>query len=560
MKNWKIKHFAADTGNNFTSEIIRNILLNNRGFINQDEIGFFLNPPNPLTIKAKDVGINETALNQAIARIIQAIKNQESIVVYADYDADGITAGAIMWEALYELGAKVMPYIPHRVEEGYGLSIKGIDSIIKLHHPNLIITVDHGITAWEKVKYAQDNNIDVIITDHHVIPENLPKCITVHTTQLSGAGISWFVANQLLHHSHLEIQPFDQELLALAAIGTIADMVPLIGVNRSIAKFGLTAINNTKRIGLLELMKDAGLIPGEINPYSISHILAPRLNAMGRIVHAMDALRLICTKNSGKAKELAQILGLTNKERQQLTIDTTLHAKDLLKNKTLQKLIFISDTTYNPGVIGLVAGKLTEEYFRPSVVVSIGEEFSKASARSIPGFNIVEIIKQMGDLLVDVGGHPMAAGFTIYTSKLSELEIKLISQAEKMISDEMLIGSLFIDMEIPFTSIDDRLWEIIIGFRPFGFGNMEPVFVSRNVKIIESRLVGNDRKHLKLRVSQNNGNSNSSIYDAIAFGMGKDIANLKSGQVVDVAYTIDMNTWNGKETIQLKVKDIQSTR
>ena len=308
-----------------------------------------------------------------------------------------------MWETIHAMGGNVMPYIPHRQEEGYGLSIKGIDSVREQYDPSLIITVDHGITAYKFIEYATLLGIDVVVTDHHVKPDKLPDCTIVHTTNLCGAGVAWFVAKEL-----------GKPDLALAAIGTIADLVSLTGVNRSIVKFGLQEINKTKRVGLLALMQDAGVTPGELSTYDISHVLAPRLNAMGRLVHAMDALRLLCTHKEDKAIILARTLGLTNKERQQLTTDTTSHAfKGLtsrLQGETLQKLLFISHETYNPGVIGLVAGKLVEEYYRPAVVISHGEEVSKGSARSIRGFNIVEAIKRCSDLLIDVGGHPMAAG------------------------------------------------------------------------------------------------------------------------------------------------------
>lgn len=532
-------------------------LLNNRGFKTKKEIEKFLHPPEPSSLTAKDVGIESASLKKAIARIMKAIQNKESIVVYADYDADGITAGAIMWETLHSLGASVMPYIPHRVEEGYGLSTKGIDAVRTQYDPSLIITVDHGITAKDKVEYCKSIGIDVIVTDHHVKPDALPECTIVHTTNLCGAGVSWFVAKELIKANRKSKIENRDELLALAAIGTIADLVSLTGANRSIVKFGLQQLNKTKRVGLVALMRDAGLMGGELTTYDVSHVLAPRLNAMGRLVHAMDALRLLCTKQADKAALLAAQLGLTNKARQKLTIDTSLHAKEIVKGRvkeTLPKLLFVAHDTYNQGVIGLVAGKLVEEYYRPAIVVAQGPEISKASARSITGFNIVEAIRTCRDILIDVGGHPMAAGFTVETKNLDLLKSRMEQFAQKNLKDELLTRELRIDMEIPPEKATESLWRELRDFEPFGFGSPEPVFATRGVTVDDARLVGAEGKHLKLRITNNYLRI---TVDAIAFGFGGLYGKLKPDTPVDIAYTVDMNVWNGNKKMQLKIKDIQ---
>ncbi len=546
MKKWEIVSSKKPTG---TDEIL-SLILESRGLKSEKETQAFIYVEDPYALTASDVDIDEAALSKAIERIREAIVRQESIVVYADYDADGITAGTIMWETLHSLGARVMPYIPHRVEEGYGLSKKGIDSVIALHKPTLIITVDHGITAWEKVAYAGTRGIDVIVTDHHVKSEKLPDCTIVHTTKLCGAGVSWFVAKELLATSGIPTTTAS-ELLALAAIGTIADMVPLVGANRQIAKFGLAAMNVTSRIGLRALILEAGLTPGEIRTYNVSHVLAPRLNAMGRLVHAMDALRLLCTKKQDKAMMFARTLSETNKERQLMTSDMATHAKELMKDSE-KKLLFVADSSYNQGVIGLVAGKLVEEYYRPAIVLAKGELISKASARSITGFNIVEAIKSCADILVDVGGHPMAAGFTVETKHLDELRTRLEDLAAREITDDMLIKTLRIDVEIPLVRVTQELWTGIGKFEPFGLGNAEPVFATRNLKVADARLVGNGNKHLKLLLSDTAGTS----MDGIAFNFGELYSRLTTDVRVDVAYAIDMNEWNGRRKLQLKIKDI----
>lgn len=552
MKKWSVL-------NKVTNGDVTGALLENRGLKSKKEIELFLSPPNPYTLNPSDVEIDKKSLIGAIKRIKKAIEEKESIVVYADYDADGICAGAIMWETLNHLSAKVMPYIPHRVEEGYGLSIKGIDMVREQFHPTLIITVDHGITAKEKVAYAKKLGIDVIVTDHHVKPKALPDCMTVHTTKLCGSGVSWFVAKEIARMSHEYEITNKHELVALAAIGTIADMVPLVGPNRSIVKYGLSAINQTHRVGLDALIIESGLRKGEIETYEVSHILAPRLNAMGRLEHALDALRLLCTHRQEKAKELAEKLGLTNKERQQLTIDTALHAKGLLP-KTLKKLIFIAHEGYNQGVIGLVAGKLVEEYYRPAIVISIGEIYSKASARSISGFNIVEAIRKSSDILVDVGGHPMAAGFTIETKNLKALQNRLEELADKELTDEKLTRTLKIDAEIPLEMVTQDLWQKLQKLQPFGFGNPEPVFATKEVTVKDARLVGSDGKHLKLKVvplSTLDPNPHTlNPLEAIAFGMGELYGKLQPGESIDIAYSIDLDTWNGNKRLQLKIKDI----
>lgn len=550
-KKWVVK---KKLGN----EDLLQLLLENRGLTTKKDIYFFINPPNPSLPSypsPSDVEIDKRSLGTAVKRIREAIKNKESIVVYADYDADGICAGAIMWETLHHLGAKVMPYIPHRVEEGYGLSIAGIDRVKDLHNPNLIITVDHGITAKEKVEYAKKLGIEVIVTDHHVKPKALPKCTIVHTTKLCGAGVAWFLAKDLLNGQALKDKGLT--LMELAAIGTIADMIPLVGPNRAIVKYGLDAINKTSRVGLDASITEAGLEKGKLGVYEISHILAPRLNAMGRLEHALDALRLLCTHRKERAAELAAKLGLTNRERQQLTINTTLHALKILKGTFLRKkLIFLAHETYNQGVIGLVAGKLVEEYYLPAIVVSKGETISKASARSISGFNIVEAIRSCSDILVDVGGHPMAAGFTVETKHLESLQSRLEELAAKELTEEMLTRTLKIDAEIPLELVTEELWKKLQDLRPFGFGNPEPVFATRSVLVKEARLVGADGKHLKLRLHLSSLNSQLSVIDGIAFNQGSLYGKLQQNTQVDIAYTIDRDIWNGNSKLQLKVKDI----
>lgn len=553
MKRWVFGR-SEIIDRHMSVDILLELLLEIRGIRSAGEISGFLHPGNPHDLTAKDLGIDEKELGIAVERIKTALKNNESLVVYADYDADGVTAGALMWEQLNKLRARVMPYIPHRIEEGYGLSVKGLDTVKKDFNPSLIITVDHGITGWEKVEYAKSLGMDVIVTDHHTKPEKLPRTTTVHTTSTSGAGISWFLASRLDDGN-------TDELLALASIGIIADLIPLIGINRLFVRKGLEVIRKTERVGLKALIADAGITQESIGTYEISHMIAPRLNAMGRLDHALDALRLLCTGQEDKAMILARKLGLTNRERQKMTEDMTLHAMEFYKGDTrqkegtnAQKLIFISHHSYNPGVIGLVAGKLVEEFYLPAVVLAVGPEVSKASARSIAGFNIVEAIRSCSDLLIDVGGHPMAAGFTVETSRIGELKERMEAIAAETITEETLLRKLSVDLELPIAMATEELWQAIRQFEPFGLGNMQPVFASRGLEVLDAKLVGANAKHLKLKLG-----AGRTVLDAIGFGMGDVYPALRPDSPIDVAYNLDVNTWNGRSSVQLKLKDIIHT-
>ncbi|HUV72613.1 MAG TPA: single-stranded-DNA-specific exonuclease RecJ, partial [Clostridia bacterium] len=475
--NWKILNQIES----FEKENVVRAILENRGLKNKKEIEEFLNPIQPNKFSASDLGIDRKELTKAVKRINRAIEKGESIVVYGDYDADGICATAILWESLYRLSKKVLPYIPERVSEGYGLNKKSISQLKeKDANLKLLITVDHGITAAEKIKYAQGLGIDVIVCDHHQLEEKKPECqAVVHTDQVCAAAIAWFLARGI-YQSQKKACP---NFLDLVAIATIADLEPLLGVNRSLVKYGLQALNKTKRCGLLAIFEEAGIKPGTIDTYEVGFIIGPRLNAAGRMEHALESLRLVCTPKSSQAQALASKLGLTNQERQVLTEETAKHARELLleqiQGEELPKLIFVSHESYQEGVIGLAASKLTEEFYRPSIVISQGEVYSKASARSINGFNIIEAIRTQSNLLVDVGGHPMAAGFTLETARIEELKKGLALVAEEEIDSGLLERSLKIDLELPLSALSLSLWQELANLKPFGLANPQPVFKSQ---------------------------------------------------------------------------------
>ena len=596
MKRWQIiKKQKTDNKKQTTEDIIK-IILQNRGLKTKKQIKEFLNPLSPLNLPAgrqasltpKILGISKRELNKALKRIKKAIDNKESIIVYSDFDADGICGAAILWETLNSLGAKAMPYIPDRIKEGYGLSKIGIDKVLKEYNAGLIITVDQGITARKGLQYAKKIGIDVIVTDHHVLPKKPPQVLAiVHTTLLSGSGVAWVLAKELKElrkelssgrSTELSSKESTSDHLALAAIGTIADLIPLIGPSRSIVKYGLKELNKTKRIGLKALFKETGLEKKEIGTYEVGFMIGPRLNAVGRIGHAIDSLRLLCTRDSVQAKSLAQKLNRVNKDRQKLMQETANHAKKTIQpsnHPTIQqaKLIFLSHQSYHEGVIGLVAGKMVEQFYRPAIVVSKGKIYSKASARSIDGFNIVEAIRTCSDLLVDCGGHPMAAGFTVETKYLRKLKSRLEKLAIQEISQEQLTKILKIDCEINLSDISLKLYKKIRELAPFGIGNREPVFATKGVVIQNARTVGGDGKHLKLSISNVSSFSGSEhpprwprkvgtprtvvSVNAIAFNMGSLYPQLSPDKPIDIAYTIILNEWNSRSNLELKIKDIR---
>ncbi len=571
MKKWDIVHklkINPPTGGEKLkiAEVI-DALLENRGLKTKEEIESFLHPKIE-SVTIDSVGIDKKQLKKTLKRIEVAIEKKEQIIVFGDYDVDGISGTAILWETLHEVGANALPYIPHRVDEGYGLSTVGIQNLeSRIQNIKLIITVDNGIVAHEAVEYANEQGIDVIITDHHVVPEIFPKAFAiVHTTKVCGTSVAYLVSQEIKHvipnsfrdpKKMLKQVQHDNENgdhLALVALATVADLVPLKEANRALLYHGLPVLRNTTRIGLQEICREAAIDQKMIDTYTIGHVIAPRLNAAGRLEYAMDALRLLCTKNKERAVDLAMKLGQTNKERQQLTIDSVSHAKDLIKTNKWEenKLFFISHEVYEQGIVGLIAGRIMEEYYRPAIVLSVGEKFSKASARSIHGFNIIEFIRSVDEHLVNAGGHPMAAGFTVETAKLTIIQKLLEEKAGELLNEDMLTRTLRIDCELPFSFINQAFYDALQQLAPFGMGNQEPVFASYDVALDDIRIIGKDGRHVKLRVKQDT----SSIFDAIGFGMADQTKNLHRGDRINIAYTIDENEWNGRKNLQLKINDV----
>jgi len=525
------------------------ILLNNRGLKTKKEIDNFLDPKKIKDLDHKDLGLSYFEIKKAILRIKKAIKNKERIIVYGDYDADGICGTAILWEALFRLKANALPFISSR-DEGYGLKSKKVEEFAK-DEVKLIITVDHGIVAGKPISEAKELGVDVIVCDHHIIDKRrYPKRAKaiIHSTLIAGATTAWYLANKLLD---LKNNSFGSDLVAIASI---TDMVPLLEVNRSLVKYGIESLRETKRLGLLSLFDFASLNRATLGVYEIGFVIGPRLNASGRVEDPMESLRLLCTLNENRAISLAQRIDQMNKERQDLTKKTVLHAKETwLAEKKKGNLIFIVHESYKEGIIGLVAGRLMDEFYKPTVIISQGERFSRASARSIDEFNIIKAIQSCDYLLTSSGGHPKAAGFTIKTDKIQTFKNKLSKIAEKALEKVDLSPTIKIDANLELGTLNFDLYRVVQKLYPFGRSNSEPVFTTSQVKILDAQLMGADNQHLKIKVEDGSGQT----LEAIGFNMGEFYSKLSKEKPIDIAYNLLVNTWNGHKKLQLKLKDIK---
>jgi len=513
-------------------------LLKNRGLTTAEAVKEFFSPAQPEKISLAAVGIKQNLIDRAVGIIKQAVKVKRPIYVYGDYDADGISATAVLWEALNSLKAKVLPYIADRNDPVRGLSVKGL-KIFK--NKPLVITVDNGITGFEAAAFAKKAGIDLIITDHHQPKQENNKTVwpeaaaIVHTDQLAGVGVAWFLAREL---------GGGQDSLEIAALGTIADMVPLLGANRSLVKYGLVKLQASSRPGIIALTRAVQIDLAKITPHQVSFSLAPRLNAMGRLADSIDALRLLCTTDLKRAEALTVKLNEVNQLRQDQT--SAMFADARKKVGTNKALIFVQSKDYHEGLVGLVAGRLAEEFHRPAVVIAQGEHHVKASMRSIKAFDAIKAIRDLGDLVLERGGHPMAAGFTAQAKNLPRIQKQLEAAAAKMTEQDLQPETGY-DCDLEIKQVDWELFKELERFQPFGFGNPTPLFRATKVKLLSFYPVGAENKHLKLKLPG---------FAAIAFGQGRLAEKLKPGQIVDIIYSIEQNSWNNHQSLELKIKEI----
>lgn len=528
-----------------TVEELEQILLQNRDVADPEA---FFQPVRPENISLEDVGIDLSQVAKVKTRILEAIEKKQKIIVFGDYDADGVSATAILWEVLHELGADALPFIPHREKHGYGLTPAALADVESHGLPDLLITVDTGIVAVEAVADLMKKGVDVILTDHHQPEVSLPPALAiVHTTQVCGSGVAWFLARELS-------ESFALKSLDLLALATVSDLMPLKGPNRSFVFHGLAAIQSTRRLGLRVLMEIAGLTDKKISAGDIGYVLAPRINAMGRLSHGMDALRLLCTKNAQRAKELASIVDETNADRQQLTEDLLQLARQQAQTQKNEAVLIVSSPDFHEGVVGLVAGKLAEWYAKPVIAMSVRQEVVKGSARSVPGVNVTELLRTVREHLIDVGGHPMAAGFSMEPKNLEAFKADLFASARETVDVSLLVKTLTIDCALPPSLISENSMRTIDAFLPFGQENPEPVFVLRDMILEDVQQIGNQRQHLKL--SLQSADKTLSL-PALAWKKGELAENLEQGQKIHVVGVLQRNEWRNRHSLQFVLKDLQ---
>ena len=528
-------------------------ILVNRGIIDGEKINVFLNPTrkdfyNPFLMPDMEI---------AVKRIVKAIENKEKIMIYGDYDADGITSITVLKKYLNEIGLKTGEYIPNRLNEGYGLNK---DAISKIYNDGyrLMITVDCGISGLEEVEYANSLGIEIIITDHHEPAEKLPEAIAVIDAkrkdnkypfnQLAGVGVVFKLIQAISTELKLEEKEY-LKYLDLVCIGTISDIVPLVDENRVIAKLGLKLIEKTKNIGLKTLLNIADL--KKIDSNAISFGVAPRINACGRMGFQEEALQLFLTEDSGEATKIAKRLVQFNQERQAKEKQIFEEVIEKIeKDDKDKKCIVLAEENWHHGVIGIVASKITEIYYKPSILICLEGDKGKGSGRSVPGFDLYTALTKCSDYIEKFGGHSMAIGITIKKENFEKLKEAIEKYAqESNISDIMPI--INIDKEINLKNINIEEVKSLELLEPFGEGNKMPLFLLRNLKIDSIRALSGG-KHLKLTLKQDNN-----IVDAIGFNMGDLSKEYLLGDKVDVVGTIEINSFGNKENIQVNLKDIR---
>ena len=529
-------------------------VLSNRGFSVEDA-RIFLNP------KIEDLyspflldGVKEAA-----ERVKRAIENNEIILIHGDYDVDGVTSLALLYRNLKKLGAKnVIPYIPSRFEEGYGLSEKSIE-IAKERGASLIITVDCGVTAVEEAEMATKEGIDLIITDHHEPADEIPRAFAVINPKLgeypfpdlAGVGVTFKFLMGLYTYLGQKLTPLYWDL-DLVTLGTVADLVPLIDENRILVKFGLKTLNKSLKAGINALKKVARL-NGELRTWHISFIMAPRLNAAGRLSHAQKAFELLVTTDGKEAARLAKELNEENKRRQQIESKIYEEAKSLVEQYEMfnDMVLVLGSPNWHEGVIGIVASKLVEDYYRPTLMISVNGETAKGSGRSIPTFHLFNAMRKVEDLFMAFGGHKYAAGFRISTDDIDELRKRINEVARKMLTSEDLIPEVHIDAEVTLQDLDEKFFEAYEMLSPFGQGNPRPVFCIKEAEVVgEPKIVGEN--HLKFALRQGNAH----IF-AFAPQKASLIKKVRPLSRVDIVFTFTRDEWARNPRYELRVIDIR---
>ncbi|MBF0122261.1 MAG: single-stranded-DNA-specific exonuclease RecJ [Candidatus Omnitrophica bacterium] len=532
--------------------IVAQILIN-RGVLTQEAAASFLSPQlddlfDPFLLKGMD---------KAVARVRLAKANNEKVMIYGDYDVDGVTSVAVLWRALKKFGIDAIKYIPHRMEEGYGLNLE-IIPLAKELGVTLLMTVDCGVTSCEEVKALQKEGIDAVITDHHEPEEDrLPDAVSIIDAKqpgctypfrdLAGVGIAAKFAHALLGE-------FPKEDLDLITLGTIADVVPLRGENRIIVRFGLPMIMKTKKRGLKALIQSARIEGKEASPYLVGFILGPRLNAAGRMGTANTSLDLLLSEDATSSAALASSLEAHNRDRQRLqgvVFDEAIAQIDSDQALFKRDVIVAHGEGWHKGVLGIAASKIAERYGKPAIVISFSEGFGVGSARSVEGFHLNEALAHCSGILDEFGGHKRAAGLKLKHERVAEFREKINDFAKGIFQQEP-VPTLEIDTELPLTQVSMELVKTVASLEPHGEGNPAPLFATRRL-MVKSRpqVLGKDT--IKFWVTD--GRVSLSV---VGFGMGTGCADLRMGQAVDIVYTLGIDDWNKAPQVQLVLKDIRS--
>jgi single-stranded-DNA-specific exonuclease len=537
-------------------------LLYNRGVRESDDVEFFLSGRyehnfDPFIFRR---------MEEAVLLVIGKIKQGKKICVYGDYDADGVTSAALLHEVLTTLRAECFVYIPDRSSEGYGMHKEAIDKIAH-KGAELIITVDNGIRNKAEVAYAKEKGMEVLVTDHHEPPENeddLPQCLIIdpHVRNerypfkyLAGVAVAFKFARALVERSTLTGEQKERILtktLDLVAIGTVADCVTLLGENRLLLKKGLDVLNSTKRVGLKELIKKSKIEGRQLESWNIGFQIAPRLNASGRMGSAGSAFNLLSTHDKEVAEVEAGRLDERNQRRQKETEEIVLEVEEQIKKQLDERIIIgvcpEGKKHWNEGIVGLVAGRITEKYYKPCLIITRVENSFKGSGRSIDEFNLFKALEESRGLLLKHGGHPLACGFSLSFSNIAAFSSKMREIARRDLANASLESKIKIDCELEMSSLNRTLVKEIDKLAPFGFRNPQPRFVTKGVQIRDIVRLGQEGKHVKFRFDGLWG---------IGFGRAEEWKELKIGDLVDVAYSLEINEFNGNSSLQLKLADVR---
>lgn len=532
-------------------------ILVNRGITTEEEIRAFLNPTrkdfyNPYLMPD---------MEKAVERILKAINNKEKVLIYGDYDVDGITSVTVLKSFLEERGLNVDEYIPNRLDEGYGLNKPAVEKIANEKYA-LMITVDCGISAIDEVEYANSLGLEVIITDHHETSEKLPEAIAVVDAKrrdneypfrnLAGVGVVFKVIQAISQKLGLEEKEY-LKYLDIVCIGTISDIVPLVDENRVIVKLGLRLVEQTRNLGLKTILQASGY--QKVDSTTISFGIAPRINACGRMGHQEEALKLFLSTDIKEVNELAEKLNDYNKQRQEKEKRIFSEALEKIKEESIDEnsIMVIDGENWHHGVIGIVASKITEMYFKPSILLCFEGDEGKGSGRSIPGFDLHEALTKCGDSLERFGGHSMAIGLSVKKGKLEELR-KELDQIAKEKQINKIVPILKIDSQVELKDINMQMIESLKKLEPFGEENKVPLFVFKNLKIDSIRALS-EGKHIKLTLMQDN----QYLINALGFNLGHLTNDYRIGDKVDVVGSLEVNKFNGEENIQILLKDMMKS-